>query len=114
MEAGLRLGIPRVGDVMDPIATYLLSVMKREETDITRRYIECQFALSELGYWCLSRPAGYPKEKMPATKISEECRLVESFPIRSAYLNVSGVCVYFDAIIDVYEDLEVTQDAVFC
>lgn len=92
----------------DPLAAYLLSVMKREATNASRRYLSCELALMELGYWLLTRPAGYSRDKMPPCKISVECELVEEYlTYTPAFAGISG----FDTTVGVYADPKVTNCA---
>lgn len=86
---------------MNPLAAYLLSVVKNERTSGTRRYTECEDALREIGYWLLYRPAWCERRDMPTTAIREECRLIEEF---RSYTPPSVGLDGFDVIVEVYED----------
>jgi hypothetical protein len=86
---------------VNPLASYLLSVLKNEKTDSTRKYLEHAESLSELGYWLLQRPAECPREKMPPCKISTECRLMDEF---SSYEPSVFGGEGFAVMIDVYAD----------
>lgn len=88
---------------MNPLANYLLCVLKREKTNATRAYQESESALEELGYWCLVRTDGCKRESMPSCKISVECRLVDTFP---SYCPPSNGYEGFAVMVDVYEDVK--------
>lgn len=86
---------------MNPLASYLLSVLKRQRDCNTREYLDAESALNELGYWPLSRPTGYSRDQMPSCKISEECIVVDEFPTYTpSFEGYEG----FDTIVDVYAD----------
>lgn len=90
---------------MDPVSSYLLSVVKREKTNDTRTYREYSDSLSEMGYWLLIRPIGYSREQMPPCKISDECDLIDEFTIYSP--PVAG-CPGHDVVVEVYAERELT------
>ena len=87
---------------MSPLAVYLLSVLKREESNATRAYHEHEDALIELGYWLLSRPVGCDPNKMSPCKIEQECRLVEEF---GSYCPPDYGCGGFDVVVEVYAEV---------
>ena len=87
---------------MNPLALHFLAVLKNEATRDTRRYLEHERALEEMGYWVLTRPRWCERGGMPPCQVSETCRWVEAFP--SAW---SGE----DVMIDVYVDPLVADDA---
>lgn len=86
---------------MDPLSAYLLSVMRNEATAETRRFLDCEAALNELGYWFLFRPEWLSLEELCPTTISAECRLVEEF--RSRYPK-TDCCGGFNAVVSVFAD----------
>lgn len=92
---------------MNPLAAYLVSVLKRQATCETREYIDAEMALNELGYWMLTRPASYPRDKMPPCKISQECVVVNEFPMYTPA--IEGLCEGFDTMVDVYADPDVVD-----
>lgn len=97
------------GVVINPLADYLLAELKRQEHDTTRRYLECAWALNDLGYWLLTRPAGYSIEDMrriDRSDIAEECTLVDSFPMKVATTEYGRG---FDEFVDVYADPRVVD-----
>ena len=86
---------------MDPLAAYLLSIIRNEKTNDTRTFQRCEEALAELGYWLMERPTTHPREKMPKCAITEECKLVDSFnTYNPPFCGYDG----FDLTIDVYAD----------
>ena len=87
---------------MNPLAAYLLSVMKREESTTTRAFRQSEDALREMGYWCMSRPSGFTREQMPRTAIESEYLLLEEFLTYTS--PADGVVEGFDTIIEVYAD----------
>lgn len=91
---------------MNPLAAYLLSVVKNEEHDATRRFQQHSMALAELGYWLMWRPVGTLRKDMPATRIVNECEFIETFLSRyTGYEGYDG----FDVAIDVYADPRVVD-----
>ncbi len=64
---------------MNPLAAYLLKELKRQPSIDNRKAQEYEDALSEFGYWILSRPVRCPLERMPSTNIACECEYMESF-----------------------------------
>ena len=89
---------------MNPLVEYFLSVLKAEASTETRRYLDHEEALIELGYWLLVRPAHMPLESMTPCGISTDCRLVEEFRSRMPPIFDSPE---FDIMVEVYEDTTV-------
>lgn len=86
---------------MNPLAAYLLSALKREQSNDTRAFLEYEAALAELGYWILERPIWCARKDMPPCRISEECRFLEEFKqYNPPFAGLDG----FDIMVEVYAD----------